>query len=172
MNILVTLDKNYLPPLKVMLGSLFINNSKEVFDIYMIADGLSDRDVDGLAEYCHQFHAQLHPVEFDPSIFDQAPALRYYSRAMYYRLLAADLLFDHLDRILYLDPDILVINPISDLYEIDLEGYLMAAASHSDKLGLINSVNKARLSNYDAESYFNSGVLLMNLKQMRQEINR
>ena len=172
MNILVTLDKNYLAPLKVMLGSLFINNSEEVFDIYMIADGLSDRDVDGLAEYCHQFHAQLHPVEFDPSIFDQAPALRYYSRAMYYRLLAADLLPDYLDRILYLDPDILVINPIVELYSIDIGDYLMAGASHSDKLGLISSVNKARLSNYEAESYFNSGVLLMNLKQMRQEINR
>ena len=172
MNILVTLDKNYLPPLKVMLGSLFMNNSDQVFDIYMIADGLDNKDVDSLAEYCHQFHAQLHPVDFDPSIFDQAPALRYYSRAMYYRLLAADLLPDCLDRILYLDPDILVINPIVELYAIDLTDYLMAAASHSDKLGLISSVNKARLSNYEAESYFNSGVLLMNLQRMRQEIDR
>jgi len=33
-SILVTLDSNYLKPLKVMLKSLFINNPNEEFDIY------------------------------------------------------------------------------------------------------------------------------------------
>lgn len=39
MNILVTLDRNYLPPLRVMLGSLLRNDPGETFEIYAIGDG-------------------------------------------------------------------------------------------------------------------------------------
>jgi lipopolysaccharide biosynthesis glycosyltransferase len=49
---------------------------------------------------------------------------------MYYRLLAYKFLPPDLERILYLDPDILVINPIRELYETDIDGYLYAAAYH------------------------------------------
>ena len=40
MNILVTLDKNYLSPLKVMLTSLLLNNPNECFEIYIATDDL------------------------------------------------------------------------------------------------------------------------------------
>ena len=33
MNILVTLDRNYLPPLRVMLNSLLLNNPGESFEV-------------------------------------------------------------------------------------------------------------------------------------------
>ena len=36
MNILVTLDRNYLPPLRVMLGSLLRNDPGETFEIYQM----------------------------------------------------------------------------------------------------------------------------------------
>ena len=48
MNILVTLDRNYLLPLRVMLGSLYLNNPGEVFDIYLVGDGLTAEDWAGL----------------------------------------------------------------------------------------------------------------------------
>ena len=44
MNILVTLDRNYLPPLRVMLGSLLRNDPGETFEIYAIGDGLMPED--------------------------------------------------------------------------------------------------------------------------------
>jgi len=50
---------------------------------------------------------------------------------MYYRLLAFKFLPEELDRILYLDPDILVINPIDELYNMDIDNYLYAAAYHN-----------------------------------------
>ena len=170
MNLLVTLDRNYLPPLRVMLGSLFLNNPGEVFDIYVIGDGLTQEDLAGLSALCAS-RGTLHAVSLPESLFAQAPVVRYYSRAMYYRLLAAQLLPDTLDRVLYLDPDILVINPLRPLYEIALDGNLMAAATHSGLLsGISDPVNRLRLSNYEAEGYFNSGVLVMNLPLMRSQV--
>ena len=50
MNILVTLDRNYLPPLRVMLGSLLRNDPGETFEIYAIGDGLLPEDWTALEE--------------------------------------------------------------------------------------------------------------------------
>lgn len=87
---------------------------------------------------------------------------------MYYRLLAHKFLPEDMDRILYLDPDILIINPIDTLYETELEGYLYAASYH--KRALIKGINMIRLKAYEMEEYFNSGVLLMNLPLHRERI--
>ena len=170
MDLLVTLDQNYLGPLRVLLGSLFLNDPGEEFHIYMIEEGLTGAQVEELSQLCRAHHSQLHPLEVPDGLFTDAPVVRYYSRAMYYRLLAAELLPRELDRVLYLDPDILVIRPVRPLYETQLGDSLLAAASHSGLTGMSDYVNKIRLSNYEAESYYNSGVLLMNLPQMREEM--
>ena len=170
MNILVTLDRNYLPPLRVMLGSLLRNDPGETFEIYAIGDGLMPEDWAALEELCAS-RGRIHPLEVPADLFADAPVARYWTRAMYYRLLAAELLPRSLDRVLYLDPDILVINPVRALYDTDLEGDLMAAATHTGLLaGITDPVNRLRLENYEAEAYYNSGVLVMDLSAMRREV--
>ena len=168
MNILVTLDRNYLPPLRVMLGSLLLNDPGETFDIYAVGDGLLPED---WAAQEAISRGPLHPVEGPADRCADAPVARYWTRAMYYRLLAAELLPRNLDRVLYLDPDILVINSVRALYDTELAGNLMAAATHTGLLaGITDPVNRLRLENYEAEAYYNSGVLLMDLAAMRREV--
>lgn len=87
---------------------------------------------------------------------------------MYYRLLAPHLLPENLNRILYLDPDILVINSLRPLWDLDLKGHLFAAASHTGITEFANSVNRLRLRTNS--NYYNSGVLLMDLSRCRKEI--
>ena len=62
MNILVTLDRNYLPPLRVMLGSLLRNDPGETFEIYAIGDGLLPEDWTALEELCAG-RGHIHPLE-------------------------------------------------------------------------------------------------------------
>ena len=100
--------------------------------------------------------------------FQNAPVTKQYPQEMYYRLLAPWLLPRHLDRILYLDPDTLIINPIRPLWETDLEGKLFGAASHTGKTELVNNINQVRLGT--TQKYFNSGVLLINLEAGREEV--
>lgn len=88
---------------------------------------------------------------------------------MYYRLLAPFFLPDDLHRILYLDPDILVINPLRPLWETDMKGNLFAGAAHTGKTELANNINQLRLGT--DHPYFNSGVLLMDLDRGRKEIS-
>lgn len=171
MNILVTLDRNYLPPLKVMLTSMFLSNPGEQFDIWLASDDLTPESLTDTSCLCARFGSALHLIPIKADCFEHAPTLRYYSKAMYYRLLAAELLPEDMDTILYLDPDILVIGALRPLYDLELGDNLYAAAIHRGLVDLSTPVNKLRLSTYETEGYFNSGVLLMNLPRIREVVS-
>ncbi len=169
MNILVTLNSSYIHPLKVMLKSLFINNEEEIFSIYLMHSSLKLEELEDLSHYIKSHGSKLELVDIDDDYFNHAPILLHYTKEMYYRLLAFKFLPQDLDRILYLDPDILILNPITELYHMDMEGYLYAAAYH-DVIS-VKEINKLRLTPYEIDAYHNSGVLLMNLELQRQQID-
>ena len=171
MNILVTLDRNYLSPLNVMLTSMFLSNPDEHFDVYLVSDDLTQEHLKETSRLCARFDSALHLISVGSDFFCDAPTLRYYSKAMYYRLLAAELLPRSLDRILYLDPDILIIGELRPLYDLEMGDHLYAACIHRGLVDLSTPVNKLRLSTYGTEGYFNSGVLLMNLPLVRQIVS-
>ncbi len=167
MNILVTLNSNYIKPLKVMLKSLFINN-KSMFNIYIMHSNISDDEILELEEFVTENGSSLFSAKVGDELFSEAPVILHYTKEMYYRLLAFKVLPQELEKILYLDPDILVINSIEELYHIDISEYLYAAAYH-DRVSL-KEVNRLRLYPYEIEEYFNSGVLLMNLPLLRDVV--
>lgn len=167
-NILVSLDENYMPQLRVMLASLMLNNPGCEFTIYLLHSGIAAEKLASLGGALAARGHTLRPVLVDSALFERAPVNRYYSQEMYYRLLAAQLLPGELDKILYLDPDILIINPITELWQTELGTNLFAAAAHSGKSELAEGVNNLRLGT-DGK-YYNSGVLLINLARCREEI--
>lgn len=168
-NLLVTLNSTYIKPLKIMLKSLFINNKEVRFNIYLMHSRLNDDEIEDLNNYIQSHESLLHVIYIDDNCFANAPILLHYTKEMYYRLLAFKFLPQDMDRILYLDPDILVINPVNELYNIDINDYLYGAAYH-DKT-TIKEINKLRLYPYEIDAYYNSGVLLMNLDNQRKLID-
>lgn len=167
--LLVSLNKNYLPQLRVMLLSLHLNNPGTICRVYLLHRGIPTEELSKLRKVLAQLGDTLCPILVDESFFEKAPISDRYPQEMYYRLLAAQLLPQTLDKVLYLDPDILVINSILPLWETRMGDNLFAAASHSSKAELVNSVNQLRLGTSSA--YYNSGVLLINLAQCRKEIH-
>lgn len=169
MNILVTLNSNYIKPLKVMLKSLFLNNPEEEFSIYLMHSSIKVEELKDLDHYIKVQGHQLNIIYIDDECFKDAPILLHYTKEMYYRLLAFKFLPQDLERILYLDPDILVINSVRELYDLDIKSYLYAAAYH-DFIS-VKEINKLRLKPYEIDAYYNSGILLMNLELQRQTID-
>lgn len=168
MNILVTLDTNYIARLRVMLWSLFFSNQGKSFHIYLMHSSIAAEDLDALDKFVRENGHKLSVIEIDRGYFAAYPVTAQYPQEMYYRLMAYHFLPHELDKILYLDPDILVINSVSELYDTDMEGVFYAAAYHN-KVS-VNELNKLRLSAYEVGKYFNSGVLLMNLTLQREKI--
>lgn len=169
-HILVTFDKNYIQPFRVMLKSLAVSNPNETFHFWLLHSNIPDDDLLRLSEYCSEQHMILTPIQVDRTLFDTAPVSKQYPQEMYYRLLAPLLLPDHLKRVLYLDPDILVINPVRPIWEKTLGEYSFAAASHSSIFEIIKDINQIRLKK--EHDYFNTGVLLMDLEKGRKIVNK
>ena len=167
--LLFALDENYLPQLRVLLTSIAVNNPGECFELYVMHSGLPESGLERLAEWSAKRGWAFSPVTVDEALFEGAPVTSTYPQEMYYRLLAGGLLPENVDRVLYLDPDILVINPLRALWETDLRGNMFAAAAHTGKTELANNVNRLRLGT--DHDYYNSGVLLMDLAACRREIS-
>ena len=92
MNILVTLDSNYMKPLKVMLKSLFINNSRERFTIFVMHSRLSEFELAELRQLVSSHGNNLQVITVDKTHFAVAPTLMHYTKEMYYLCLAFKLL--------------------------------------------------------------------------------
>lgn len=165
-NILATFDKNYINPFRVMIKSLAISNPTEIFHIWLLHSAIPQEDLFALTEYCSNQKITLTAIEVDRELFKNAPVSKQYPQEMYYRMMAPLMLPNGLERVLYLDPDILVINSVRPLWEMQLEDYSFAAASHSSIFEIIKDVNKVRLGM--EHDYFNTGVLLMDLKKSRK----
>lgn len=167
MNILVSLDSNYLTQLKVMLTSLLAENPKENFDIYILNVFIGEEELEEVRNCIDKRRNRIIDVKVPEDMFSNAPITDRYPREMYFRIFAAKLLPTNIDKILYLDPDIIIINSLKDLYEIDLKNNYYAGATHIGKP--ITKLNEVRLNMPSESEYINSGVLLMNLKLLREE---
>ncbi|MDU1316437.1 glycosyltransferase family 8 protein [Anaerococcus hydrogenalis] len=170
MNVLVSCDENYINPLKTMLYSLFKSNDIQI-EIYLIHKDIRDekiKEIEKFVEKASLGKGKLNPIKVE-DLFSKAKTTFYYTEEMYYRLLAYKYLPKNLDRILYLDPDVLVLNSCEKLYNMDLSDNYFAAATHT--IPTVQSANVARLSltsgHKDIENYFNSGILMINLELAR-----
>ena len=92
------------------------------------------------------------------------------SVAALYRLLIPQILSPDIDKIIYLDSDVVLNLDIIELWRIDLADKILGVVAFST-MGR-DSKNDPLVSNglVRAEDYFNSGVLLMNLKILRNEL--
>ena len=165
MNILFTLNANYIPILKNCIKSI-VRFKTDHYVFYVMHSNISPEDEAGIKASFPE--ADFSFIYMDKSIFQSFPKNKRYPQEMYYRLLAGHLLPPEVERVLYLDPDILVINPLRPLWETALDGHLFAACAHTGKTELVSSVNRVRLG--VENDYFNSGVLLMDLARCRREI--
>ena len=119
MNILVTLNSGYVLPLCTMLKSLSYSNEGTDIDLYIVHSSLTLADFQKINAVTINTDISLHPIKVDNSLFDGAPTCKRISKETYYRIFASELLPKEIDRILYIDPDTVVINRLDDFYNAD-----------------------------------------------------
>jgi lipopolysaccharide biosynthesis glycosyltransferase len=94
------------------------------------------------------------------------PADSRFTAAMWYRLFLPELL-PRVERVLYLDADTIVTDSLAPLWETDLGGFWLAAVTNVFEEW--SAGRPAELGLADAGHYFNSGVLLLNLGEIRRD---
>lgn len=172
MNLLFTLNENYLEPLFTSLRSIFRSNDKEKMTIYLMHQNIPHNRIIEVNDFVTGNGHTFFPIDCKKLFSEEAVVNRYYSIEMYYRLLAPFVLPLEIDRVLYLDPDIINLRSFSSFYKQDFDGKLFVATTHDYATKWIQPINNIRLGTLSSEDYFNTGVILMNLTLIRSTRNR
>jgi len=172
MEIVCATDSKYIMPTGIMLLSLFENNMGEIVNVHLLHDEASTGLLEPIKLLSVKYHQTIKFYLIDNDTFKDFPiGLDYQvnhvgtSLATYYRLYLTEILPKNIDKVIYLDGDILVVDKLVDLWKIDLSGYALGAVpdSYNNKVEHYN-----RLLYPQSLGYFNAGVLLVNLKYWRE----
>lgn len=168
MNILVTIDSNYADVLIKMLSSLSASNPDE-FDVYIAHSSLRLTDLSHISKGVESSRIRLHPIKISADLFEGAHFTKRISKETYYRLLLFEYLPPEVDRILYLDPDITVLNSVRLIYNMEFGDMIFAGAGHTR--GIVKAFNRLRLNLGAKGDYINAGVLMINVENMRRYVD-
>lgn len=166
MHIVLASDNYYFPYIYVAIKSLYKSNSKvEDLTVHYIEQDVNEQNLDILRELASQNCRVIDIIKFDmPKEFDEVlPAYGAASKTTYVKFWFASM-FPEEERVLYLDPDVLVLDSLEEMYNIDFHDNLIA--------GVIENLPwyhmKASLLT-DQDSYINGGMVLCNLAGWRKE---
>lgn len=166
MNLLFCINPKFRPLLCQCLRSIVKNGGEERYDAYILHSDLTDADMDAVRAVSNRVSCRF--LSVDAGDFDGFPESSRYPRQIYYRLAAPLLLPEELDRILYLDVDTLVINPLKELYTMDFQGNYYIACTHIREA--LTKLNDRRLNVPDGSPYVNTGVMVLNLPALRENL--
>ena len=159
--VVVTCDNKYAPHLTVMLLSLFEQHFADEIRVHVIVnEAFTERAPMQGALGGSSVHVTFASIESR-----LPPGLKVWESvtvAVYYRLLLAELLPLKLDRVIYLDCDLVVRASLRQLWSLPLGGHVLGAVPDPGFLG------RAKLGMSHTEPYFNSGVMLIDLQHWRR----
>lgn len=185
MNIALGFDSNFAPYAAVTIKSILLHNKNIKF--YILYDNLKQTDInkiDKLIQTGDNCSAEWIDMK---GKFDHLNAGGWNSKSVYFPVALPSLCPD--DRILFLDADIIVNNSLEEIYNQALEGYYLAGTLDYGIMSEFNSNSKVTsqtcggdipakdyfktIFGYtdikDFETYINGGILLLNLKAIRND---
>lgn len=169
MNIVLITDENYVIPTGTAIASILDSNSGEPVHFYIVTKYLSDSQVAKLAEFIepHKDNASLEVLKIDEKDLIDFPLRKndHVSVATYYRLYFPKIIPQNVNKILFLDGDILCVDSLQDFYNTDLAEY-SCAVTHDERND--EPSNYARLKYPKENGYFCAGVMLINLAWWRE----
>lgn len=167
--VVFSIDHNYVMQAGVCILSLLESSGNdEYYDLFILgANDITDTDKELLKKNISIFQADIHFIEID-NRFDDTFEIRNISKAAYFRLLIPDLIPQY-DKIIYSDVDVIFQSGLQKVMNIDLK---------DNYFGGIKAIGPKILKDYneyisrlglDADSYINSGFLLINAKLQRED---
>ena len=170
---------NFVPYLSVAVQSIIENASlNRNYDVIVLTRDLSPTSMSTLTRHCQVTpNVGIGFLDVDAALGDiELPHHGHFRPETYFRLLAPSLL-PNVAKAVYLDSDLVVNHDVAELFDIDVTGYLVAATRDADTIGQIDGYDstvgpylKDELGMDDPHDYFQAGVILMNLAEIRTSI--
>ncbi len=164
-HILMCSDPGYFQHIAACLVSLLDHNPNLAFSVVIVATETEEELTRKLyRSLVHYPNLTLRVERFNAPGIDGLPLTNTdYPSEIYARFWAADYFPEDVDRVLYLDGDMVIIGSVTPLLELDITGKMLAAVQ------IPGSTSPVRLGYNPEFGYFNSGVLVINLQKWREE---
>ena len=160
-NICLSCDNNYAKYAGVVIASILKNAAAEdKLCFYLLDGGISDKNKAEINSLKSLKKCEIEFVHIDNDLFVDYTNVKthsYLSIAAYYRLKLGSLL-PYVNKIIYLDCDVIVNDSLACLFNTDLGEYIIAGVS---------DIKKKKVK--ENPQYINSGVLLIDLEKIRKE---
>ena len=153
-------DDNYVMPATVSILSLLKNfkNHSKMAEIYVVGVSLSKENEESLKKLDN-----VQILNLDNKYENLHAEHNHVTKAALFKFDIADI-FKNYDKVLYLDCDTLILRDLTKLLKTDINGYYAAVVR--DILAVLKGdANDIGVGN----NYFNSGMMLLNIKKMRED---
>ncbi len=166
LNILVQSSEYYAPFAGVMLTSLFKNNQEiDQISVYLMTADMSEKNRGRFRSLAEQYRREIKFIdtkEIDRFLENnQAP--RYHGAyTPYYKIFALSVIKDKIDRLIYLDSDMVINGSLSALMTCDLGGHV---------LGMCIDPIHAKYKNLigcKSEDYYNTGMIVFDVRKWKE----
>lgn len=170
--IFFAVDDRYIPFLAVSLQSLTEHVSPQNhYFIKVLYTDISPENQRQISRYERE-NVDIEFVDLNyyiEKVQDKLYTRDYYSKTTYFRLFLPNL-YPQYDKVLYLDSDIVILDDIAKLYNTDMGDNLVAAAPDDviQNIKVYQDYVEKVVGVADYRHYFNAGVLLMNLDELRK----
>lgn len=181
-SIAIASDNNYVPHLGALIASILDNTTPDSFIDFIILDGGISQNNRRLLKKMMSPESSIQFLDLEGEFKNQAVHM-HFSRATFYRLIIDKLISDR-EKVLYIDCDTIVLDDVSKLFNIDLNGYTLGAVYDYIMHAMCNlnvpSIDfagslpaKEYLQNYvglgdNWDKYFQAGIILFDLKKLRE----
>lgn len=170
-NIVLASDGNYAQHACVAMTSVLNNTDKpEQIRFFLIDDNIDKNNKKACMQSVANNGGQLHIIKANEKALSNVFVSGNLTRAAYFRLDIPNILPDDVKKVIYIDCDLLVLDDIEKLWNFDMQNKPVAAA---EDFGILSSKGKLdekvkNIGIQKGDSYFNSGVLLIDIEQWRE----
>ena len=174
LHILFAANDNYSMPTYVTMYSVLahINPSYNIH-FHIIDIGFREESkqkiTDNLIKFKKEITISFYAPEYER--FEALPQVQHFGLDVYFRLNLDTLLPSDIDRVLYLDSDVIVQQDLSPLLDYDMKGNVVGAVRdyYQTDMGDCLPIPCEQLGIPFDTPYFNAGVLLIDVKKWREQ---
>ncbi len=168
MDILYTLNENYVRHLAASMCSLCDNNRKaESITFHIISCGITDESKKKITEMAENYKRTVSFYEIGDvrNKIDGNVDTKGFDVSVLARLFAGSCLPESVKRVIYLDCDTIITDSILPFYNVDMDNCVLAGVPEP----VITKSRRPILDMSASHDYYNAGVLLFDLELWRKE---
>ena len=150
----------------VTLASIFAHTASHVH-VHILHDDTLLEKIPEYSALCARYGHSISLYNLEKYDFSQCGDVERWGKGTLYRIVLQEHIL--VDRLIYLDCDIVANLDIAELYAVDLEGAALGVVHEKSVMDDRRDIKRIKSLGTEASRYFNAGVLLLNLHAIRTD---